>query len=117
MANRIIIATLYQSASDSLYFLNISPDNITLNAGDTLYLIVESGNVGTSPSSFTFGLNYAGDGPFVTQPSVTTGSFAEPINLGTIADNYGNSYSYTLSVIHNGLTYSEDPKMKINPQG
>ena len=117
MANRILVATLYQNSAESLYFLNISPDNITMNAGDDLYLVVEPGNASPSPGTYTFTLQYSGDGPFTSPPPSNSGTMKTPILLGTIASNYGNSYSYTLTVKYNSQSYTEDPKMKINPQG
>lgn len=115
MANRILVATLFQGAQSGEYFLNIGPDDMNVGNGDKVYLVVQAGNVGTAPTEFSFTITYLRGEPFGTSVVTSgTGYINTPFYIGTVDGISGDSYSYTLEVTYNGDTYVEDPKIKIN---
>ena len=117
MANRILIANMYNTTS-SVYLLNVSPAKIRMKGGDDVYLLIKAGNVSNTPISVTFSITMNdGDGnPFTTAlPNNLSATTGTPVHIGTLNTVTATvNSSYTIIVTYNNNNYQEDPTMKIN---
>lgn len=124
MANRVIVATLYQGTinRNSVYLLNVSPRVLEVspsNTGDNVYLIVQLGNfdaVNGQTAAATF--EFPSADPFVTAPpSALPCPIGSIVLVGTINSVKAKIVdTYTLTVTYNGQTYIEDPKIQVDPK-
>lgn len=129
MANRIITATLYSTeppTANGELLMNVAPRILSdVEAGDNIYLLVENGNAGIIPkaaATFTINWNEGAVSPFEGDlPS--GGNTTVPILLGKVNENIlgATEISYTIEITvgcGNGHhpSWTEDPKIKINPK-
>ncbi|MFY0600719.1 MAG: hypothetical protein JXR03_13685 [Cyclobacteriaceae bacterium] len=116
MANRLLIATLYSNGS--INFINVTPNNTRLNEGDSVYLIVESGNIAVNGGdTATINISFTGTCPFPSPIAPITGIALGTItSLGTIASTKKKiDADYQITITYNDVTYEEDPKMTVKP--
>ncbi|RED95263.1 hypothetical protein [Marinoscillum furvescens] len=113
MANRILIAEIFQDDSGNCY-LNMSPNKMRIHTGDNVAIIVRQGNVPSAQSSqVAISFNFtSGSCPFSTTPS-PSGNINEVISIGAIQAQSGD-VEYTITVSYGGNDYTEDPKISIN---
>ncbi|NBP67952.1 MAG: hypothetical protein EBR30_12570 [Cytophagia bacterium] len=122
MANRIIVATLYQTPGSSpTYLLNISPNTLeTFTSGDQIFLTVNVDSSAISPgvtaiSSCKITWEQGSANPFVAGPNTpNVKAINTPTLLGTLNVAQGARVRYSLSIQYNNNTYTEDPEMEIN---
>ena len=124
MANRVIVATLYQGTvnKNTICLLNVNPCVLEVapaSAGDTIYLIVQLGNfpaVAGQQAEATFA--FSSGSPFVTAPpSNLPCAIGSVVQVGTINSVKKKVVdAYTLTVTYNGQTYIEDPKIQVDPK-
>lgn len=117
MANRIIVATLYQaSGSSPAFLLNVSPRVlVTYAPGDQIFLTVNlDSSVPDKGTAISCAIDWnAGSrNPFTATPNMPT-AVATPTSMGYLSPGAKN-IRYTLSITYNGNTYVEDPDMQIN---
>jgi hypothetical protein len=130
MANRIIVATLYQSTynngglNQTAYLLNVSPRTLeTHTPSDNIFLTV---NLDSTVANLGATVNCEvgwkiGDCPFeqLTSPPPTVPFTPATINTPTLMGTLSpvsepTEIEFTLSITYYGNTYTEDPKMQIN---
>ena len=97
--------------------LTISPSTIDLSTKDTLYLNVSCGSITPNNLTFDYSFDFGGVLSPLSNSAGSNESLDTNIEVGTEDYTKSEEVSYTLSITYNGTTYSDDPKMKINPQG
>jgi hypothetical protein len=120
MANRIIVATLYQApTTPPTCLLNVTPrDLVVFENGDQIFLTVNLDSSvanGRGPVSCSIAWPKGSSGPFGAAPTLPTG-LNTPTLLGVINTVQGSSvtFEYTLTITYDNVTYIEDPQMRIN---
>jgi hypothetical protein len=120
MANRIIVATLYQApTTPPTCLLNVTPrDLVVFENGDQIFLTVNldsSVASGRGPISCSIAWAKGSSGPFGAAPTLPT-ALSTPTSLGFLSTEQGSSvtFEYTLTITYDNVTYIEDPQMQIN---